>query len=120
MTSYLAPQSFARGTPEPDVGALHGVMLLGLAFRESTLGGRPYLEAYGIDRDGDIVVLAPRRAGRGTPEERAELFASLLARGLRAHGQILVDACGCPVLQRRILAAWGERAVLLDGRAGRA
>jgi hypothetical protein len=114
MRSNLAPRSFAAGGFQRDQPALDGVMLAGLAFRESMLGGRTYLEAYGVDPEGDIVVLAPRRAGAGGPAERAELFSSLLARGLRAYGSILVDACGCSVLQHRIRAAWGVRAVLLD------
>jgi hypothetical protein len=119
MRSNVAPLLGTTGTPEHDLPRLDGVRLVGLAFRESTLNGRTYLEAYGIDRDGDIVALAPRRPCRGTPTERAVLFASLLARGLRANGPILVDAAGCSLLQRRIQAAWGLRALLLDGRTGR-
>jgi hypothetical protein len=114
MRSNLASRSFGAGAFERDQPGLEGLTLAGLAFRESTLGGRTYLEAYGVDPQGDIVVLAPRRAGTGGPAERAELFSSLLARGLRAYGSILVDACGCAVLQHRIRAAWGVRAVLLD------
>jgi hypothetical protein len=107
-------------TPEKDEPRLDGVTLVGLAFREWTLAGQPYLEAYGIDADGEVVVVAPRRPVRGTAAERAGLFSSLLARGLRASGPILVDAAGCPLLRRRIRAAWGVRVVLLDGRTGRA
>jgi len=114
MRSDPAPQAFARAAPERDQWALDGVALVALDFRESTVGGRTYLEACGIDRDGDLLVLASRRPLRGTAEERADLFASLLARGLRAHVPILVDAGGCALLRRRIRAAWGERAVLLD------
>jgi hypothetical protein len=120
MGSDIAPLSGTAGAPEHDEPRLDGVTLVGLAFRESTLDGRTYLEAYGIDPDGDVVVLGPSRPGRGTPSERAGLFASLLARGLRANGPILVDTAGCSLLRNRIRAAWGLRAVLLDGRKGRA
>jgi hypothetical protein len=104
---------FGPTATEHDEPRLDGVTLVCLAFRESTLDDRTYLEAYGIDVDGSIVVLAPRRAGRGTPAERATLFASLLARGLRARGPVLVDAAGCATLRSRIAAAWGAKAVLL-------
>jgi hypothetical protein len=40
------------------------------------------------------------------------LFSTLLARGLRADGQILVDAAGCPALRRHALAAWGAARVV--------
>lgn len=100
-------------TSAPDEPRLDGVTLVCLAFRESMLDGRTYLEAYGIDTDGAIVTLAPRRAGHGTAAERMALFAALLARGLRANGPVLVDAAGCARLRSRVAAAWGPRAVLL-------
>jgi hypothetical protein len=85
-----------------------------LAFRESRVDGRTYLEAYGVDLEGELVVLAPPRVARATAVERTALFASLLLRGLRARGTILVEHTGCEVLRRRIEAAWGARAVFLD------
>jgi hypothetical protein len=98
---------------------LDDVMLVGLAFRESYLDGRTYLEAYGVDAEGERVALVPPRIARGTAAERVALFASLLLRGLRVRVSILVDHAGCDVLRSRIAAAWGTRAVFLEHRGGR-
>jgi hypothetical protein len=113
MGSNVAQLFDPAAAPEQEEPRLDGVTLVALAFRESTLDGRTYLEAYGIDSGGTIVVLAPRRAGHGSAAERTALFSSLLARGLRAPGPVLVDAAGCARLRNRIAAAWGPRAVLL-------
>jgi hypothetical protein len=119
MGSSVARLWGGTGAPEQEEPRLDAVELAALAFRESTLGGRTYLEAYGVDVDGDVVVLAPRRPGRGTADERARLFDSLLARGLSAHVPVLVDVAGCSLLQSRVRAAWGARAVLIDDIAAR-
>jgi hypothetical protein len=73
-----------------------------LAFRESRVDGRTYLEAYGLGLEGELVVLAPPRVAPATAAERSALFASLLLRGLRAPETILVEHDGCEVLRSRI------------------
>jgi hypothetical protein len=109
-----ADSVFPDPRPEfQDEPRLDGVELAALAFREWSLGDRSFLEAYGIDRDGVSLGLTPSRRVAGTPVERVALFASLLARGLRSHGPVLVDAAGCAVLRRRIAAAWGSHAVFV-------
>jgi hypothetical protein len=94
---------------------LDHVTLAGIAFERSVVGGRSCLEARGIDSEGCSVLLARQHGS-----DWVALFSTLLARGLRADGPILVDAAGCPALRCHILAAWGAwRVVFLPDRAAR-
>jgi hypothetical protein len=105
----------SSATPRPPTceSRLDDVVLAAVAVRESTFHGRTFLEAYGVDVDGAVVVLGSGYAARGTPADRVALFASLLVRGLRAHRPLVVDVAGCTVLRRRMAAAWGWRAVFV-------
>jgi hypothetical protein len=95
---------------------LDDVTLAGIAFEHSVVGGRSCLVARGVDSEGCSLVLARQHGS-----DWVALFSTLLARGLRADGPILVDAAGCPALRDHILAAWGAwRVVFLPDRAARA
>jgi len=91
---------------------LDGVTFAGIAFQEAVFRGRPCLEAHGVDCEGRSRLLARRYGGPGRAGGWVTLFSTLLARGLRAEAQILVDAAGCSALRRHVLAAWGTGRVV--------
>jgi hypothetical protein len=115
MKSNVARLLDAMASSGKDDSRLDDVTLACLAFRETRRDGRTYLGAYGISPGGELVILAPARIARGTAADRVALFASLLLRGLRVRGTVLVDHAGCNALRSRIEAAWGARAMFLDG-----